>query len=90
MRSGVCRENWGRRRLIAILFVELAFNQTEDRGQTSNRDPANHGRRKVLLAAVLSLATTTALAAEIAPDDRQFYLMERVRGMPMDAPTVRP
>jgi hypothetical protein len=36
------------------------------------------------------LATTTALAAEIAPDERLFYLMERVRGMPMDAPAVRP
>jgi hypothetical protein len=45
---------------------------------------------KVLLAAVLSQATTTALAAKIAPDEWQFYLMERVRGMPMDAPAVRP
>jgi hypothetical protein len=38
----------------------------------------------------LPLATTTALAAEIAPDERQFYLTERVRGMPMDGPSVRP
>ena len=52
MRSCVCGGNWGRRRIIAILFVELA--------------------------------------AKIAPDERQFYLMERVRGMPMDAPAVRP
>jgi hypothetical protein len=36
------------------------------------------------------LASTTVLAAEIGPDERQFYLMERVRGMPMDAPAVHP
>jgi hypothetical protein len=50
MRSCVCGGNWGRRRSIAILFVELA--------------------------------------AKIAPDERQFYLMER--GMPMDAPGGAP
>ena len=45
---------------------------------------------KVLLAAVLSQATTTALAAKIALDEGQFCLMERFHGMPMDAPAVRP
>jgi hypothetical protein len=33
MRSCLCGGNWGRRRIIAILFVQPAFNRTDDRGQ---------------------------------------------------------
>src|SRR5260370_19828576 len=38
---------------------------------TANRDPTNQGRRKALLAVVVSLATTTALTADSAPDERR-------------------
>jgi hypothetical protein len=30
VKSAVCEGNWGRRRHIAILFTELAFNWTDD------------------------------------------------------------